>query len=180
MLLLKIGISYLFLVYFEILLYPFIYINILIIYIHTIYTMQEDIKMFTEPVLFTMLSGVFPTIRLWSEETTSRVIAWLFEVNSFFDLQGEAEYYRPLAQRCLEILESSNHSVMITGHSLGGGLARIVGTLTELPSVSFSPPGLALSYRKYSARKKDGTLLSITSKGALHHESISVITEFDW
>ena len=141
---------------------------------------MEDIKMFTEPVLFTMLSGVFPTIRLWSQDTTSRVIEWLFNFNSFFGLQGEADYYKPLTQRIFEILESSNNSVMVTGHSLGGGLARIVGTLTELPSVSFSPPGLALSYRKYSATRPDGSLLSITNKGAMHHESMAVITEFDW
>ena len=36
---------------------------------------MEDIKMFTEPVLFTMLSGVFPTIRLWSQDTTSETFA---------------------------------------------------------------------------------------------------------
>jgi hypothetical protein len=141
---------------------------------------MEDIKMFAEPVLFTMLSGIFPTIRLWSQDTTSRVIEWLFNFNSFFGLQGEANYYKPLTQRIFEILGSSNHSVMITGHSLGGGLARIVGTLTELPSVSFSPPGLALSYRKYCATRPDGSLLSITNKGAMHHESMAVITEFDW
>jgi hypothetical protein len=139
-----------------------------------------SLSLFVEPVLFSMLSGVFPTIRLWSQDTTSRVIEFLFEFNSFFGLQGEADYYRPLTQRIFEILESSNNSVMITGHSLGGGLARIVGTLTEVPSVSFSPPGLALSYRKYSAIRPDGSVLSITSKGAMHHESVAVITEFDW
>ena len=141
---------------------------------------MEDIKMFAEPVLFTMLSGIFPTIRLWSQDTTSRVIEWMFNFNSFFGLQGEADYYKPLTQRIFEIIESSNNSVILTGHSLGGGLARIVGTLTELPSVSFSPPGLALSYRKYSATRPDGSLLSIMSKGAMHHESMAVITEFDW
>ena len=141
---------------------------------------MEDIKMFAEPVLFTMLSGIFPTIRLWSQDTTSRVIEWMFNFNSFFGLQGEADYYKPLTQRIFEIIESSNNSVILTGHSLGGGLARIVGTLTELPSVSFSPPGLALSYRKYSATRPDGSHFSIMSKGAMHHESISVITEFDW
>jgi uncharacterized membrane protein YagU involved in acid resistance len=72
-------------------------------------------SLFVEPVLFSMLSGVFPTIRLWSQDTTSKVIEFLFEFNSFFGLQGEADYYRPLTQRIFEILESSNNSVMITG-----------------------------------------------------------------
>ena len=43
-------------------------------------------------------------------------------------------------------VEEKNHHVIITGHSLGGGLARIVGTLTNVPSVSFSPPGLGEFY----------------------------------
>jgi hypothetical protein len=40
-------------------------------------------------------------------------------------------------------------------------------------------PGLGQSYRKYSAHYK-GESLKIKSKGALHHESISVVTELDW
>ena len=108
---------------------------------------MEDIKMFVEPICFTLLSWIFPTIRLWSQDTTSRVIEWLFEFNSFFGLKGEAEYYKPLTEHLFDMIEHTNKSVIITGHSLGGGLARIVGTLTGLPSVSFSPPGLALSHR---------------------------------
>jgi len=71
--------------------------------------------------------------------------------------------------------------VIITGHSLGGGLARIVGTLVGLPSVSFSPPGLKLSYRKYSVRRPDGSIVKVPSTGgALHHQTIAVVTELDW
>jgi hypothetical protein len=187
------------------------------------YDLMEDIKMFAEPVIFTLLSGIFPTIRLWSQETTSKVIEWLYEFNSFFGLQGEAEYYRPLTQRIYEIIHSNGDDsadsvdgdsntgttsekddgkggggggegkegggakkkkrkeVVMTGHSLGGGLARIAGTLTGQPSVSFSPPGLALSYRKYSAASADGsgTVVKIPHKGAMHHNSVAVITEFD-
>ena len=156
-----------------------------------LHDLMEDIKMFAEPIVFTLLAGVFPTMRLWSQQTTSRVIEWLFEFNSFFGLQGEAEYYKPLTQRIFDLTEEKenlsgdnrpNRSLIITGHSLGGGLARIVGTLTGQPSVSFSPPGLALSHRKYSAPRSDGTISRIYSngKGAMHHDSVAVVTEFDW
>jgi len=144
--------------------------------------LMEDVMLYAEPVIFTLLSAVFPTIRLWTHDTTSRVIEWLYEFNSFFGLQQEAEYYRPLAQRVLEIAKNNSSSnVIITGHSLGGGLARIVGTLTGVASVSFSPPGLGLSYRKYSLKTADGQNITGASReGAIHHQSLAVVTEFDW
>jgi len=147
---------------------------------------MEDIKLYAEPVIFTLLSSVFPTIRLWSHDTTSRVIEWLFEMNSFFGLQGEAEYYRPLAERIFQIIEGPDRNkrpIILTGHSLGGGLARIVGTLTKQKSITFSPPGLGLSYRKYSAQRPDGRVIrasnNLVNKGTMHHHSVAVVTEFD-
>ena len=140
---------------------------------------MEDVKLYAEPVVFTLLSTVFPSIRLWSGATTSAIIQILYDTNAFFGLQGEAEYYRPLVNR-VEELSKRGRNVVITGHSLGGGLARIVASLTGLPSVSFSPPGLELSHRKYSVREVDGTLRRLDNKnGALHHKSVAVVTETD-
>lgn len=60
-------------------------------------------------------------------------------------------------------------------------MARIVASLTELPSVSFSPPGLELSHRKYSVREPDGALHRLSNDhGALHHRSVAVVVENDW
>lgn len=89
----------------------------------------EDVKLYAEPVIFTLLSTVFPTIRLWSHDTTSRVIEWLYRFNSFFGLQGESEYYRPLVQRIFELVKddddhSDNDSGSVdsdTGTSTGTG-----------------------------------------------------------
>ena len=175
--------------------------------------LMEDFKLYAEPVVFMLLSGVFPTMRLWTGATTSTVIRLLYEMNAFFGLQGEPEYYRPLVQRVQELASSSSSSsscdenssntctttnnnnksnnknnnnnnnarqVIITGHSLGGGLARIVGALTSIPSVTFSPPGLELSHRKYAVLNKDGTLHRLdNANGALHHQSVAVVTEYD-
>lgn len=43
----------------------------------------------------------------------------------------------------------------MTGHSLGGGLAGIVGAKLKLPSVAFSPPGLKFSRLKHGLRLRD-------------------------
>lgn len=68
-------------------------------------------------------------------------------------------------------------------------MARIVGTMTKVPSVSISPPGLAMSFKKYNFlgeelslfHKKDptGGTESIFESD-LHHESFAVVTEYDW
>jgi lipase ATG15 len=158
----------------------------------------EDVRLYSEPMIFHLLSVLFPTIRVWTSDTTSRVIEWMFQFNSFIGLQSESHYYRPLAARVLELTRTTNlipgqtaENVIITGHSLGGGLARIVGSLTGSPSVSFAPPGLGLSYRKYSLNDQSSSFSSTgidtsstttraMSPGAVHHKSIAVITEFDW
>jgi len=153
----------------------------------------EDVKLFAEPVLMSLLSCVFPLMRLWADSTTSTIIQLLHESNVFFGLVGEAEYYQPLVQRVREISSESadNRTVILTGHSLGGGLARIVGALTTLPSVSFAPPGIALSHRKYSVVSesrgsgegndmKPKKRLQIKGIRALHDQSVAVLTDSDW
>ncbi len=160
--------------------------------------LMEDFMLYSEPIIFALLSTVFPTIRIWTHETTAHIIEWLYEFNSFFGLQGEAEYYGKLTTRVLEITNvegTDGHDVFITGHSLGGGLARIVGTLTGQGSVSFSPPGLGLSYRKYQlpetrgnsghqAAKEDRAHRMMrpsepVKRGQMHYQSLAIIPEYD-
>jgi len=50
---------------------------------------MEDFKLYGEPVIFMLLSILFPTVRLWSQATMSMVIQGLYEFNSFFGLQGK-------------------------------------------------------------------------------------------
>ena len=139
---------------------------------------MEDIKLYAEPVVFTMLSAIFPTFRLWSEDTTSSVIEWLYEFNSFFGLQGKAEYYRPLTDKIYS-LQARGENVIVTGHSLGGGLARLVGALTNVQSVTFAPPGIRMSYRKYSTTSPEGNIVKIVSND-LNGQSVAVVTSGDW
>ena len=74
----------------------------------------------------------------------------------------------------------------------GGGLARIVGTMTAVPSVSISPPGLSMSFKKYNFLgaeigtgmnnkvKHIPSYMGTISEQGLHHESFAVISEYDW
>jgi putative lipase involved disintegration of autophagic bodies len=115
----------------------------------------------------------------------STIIQILHESNAFFGLVGEAEYYQPLVEKVQAITEvDKNTEVILTGHSLGGGLSRIVAALTHLPSVSFAPPGIALSHRKFSFLEEKSPQMSqqsrkITGMMDLHDQSMAVITDFD-
>ena len=92
-----------------------------------LYDFLEDVALYSESVLFHLLTLVFPTMRLWSSHTTSTCIQWLYEINRFFGLQGEALYYQPLVERIrdLEFLKDdsaycrSAANLILTGHSLG-------------------------------------------------------------
>lgn len=64
--------------------------------------------------------------------------------------------------------------MIITGHSLGGGLAKIVGYLASVTNVGFSPPGIALSYKKYKIPGHP-----VPDRLMLHHHSISIVPEND-
>lgn len=43
----------------------------------------------------------------------------------------------------------SGYRLVFTGHSLGGGVAQIVGARLRRPAVTFSAPGVVLSRRKF-------------------------------
>jgi hypothetical protein len=74
---------------------------------------------------------------------------------------------------------ANGENIIVTGHSLGGGLARLVGALTNIQSVTFAPPGIRMSYRKYSTTAPDGSQIKIVSND-LHGQSVAVVTEYDW
>lgn len=46
-------------------------------------------------------------------------------------------------------------NVILTGHSLGGSVANIVGSKYWLKSVSFSPPGIYWGHRKFGIKSID-------------------------
>lgn len=109
--------------------------------------MVEDAALFAESALMSVLR-LFPTVRLWSHKFESMVIGQFFqEALAPFGLQydSSSSYYAPLV-RYVEGVHDRH--VVMTGHSLGGGLAHIVGSFTERPSVAFSPPGVLELRRK--------------------------------
>ena len=94
----------------------------------------EDVKIFKEPVLLSMLSVLFPTISIWPDSVAAFVIHSLSASLTMFGLSSSADYYKGVLDYVREI---KDRQVVLTGHSLGGGLARIVAAVERLPNVAF-------------------------------------------
>lgn len=134
----------------------------------------EDVKMFFEPVVFTVLSALFPTIRIWPDVTFSTLIELYSELISLFGLRHESWYYHELL---LYVNSIQDRDVILTGHSMGGGIARLVGSILGKQSVTFSPPGFVQSYSKL-VHDIGGTTIKV-NRANLHHLSVAVIPEYD-
>lgn len=133
----------------------------------------EDARLFAEPVLLELLN-VFPTRQTWSDRFTGMVVGTVFQ--DLLDLMGLGHrstdsYYSPLVDYIDTI--DDDHHLVITGHSLGGGLAHIIGGFTNHASVAFSPPGVVEIRRKlWHGRTR-------LHQRDLHHRSVAVIPQLD-
>jgi hypothetical protein len=85
--------------------------------------LMEDIKMYAEPFLFSLLSPIFPTISYWSDSTASAVIGWLHDALHLLGFQGStvADYFKPVAEYVRE-LKAQGRNVVVIGHSLVSAL----------------------------------------------------------
>jgi lipase ATG15 len=72
-------------------------------------------------------------------------------------------YHYALSQYVQQLLASAvpRANVIVVGHSLGGGLAKIVGVSNNVTAVSISGPGILLSRHKF-ALTKQGIMYGLT------------------
>merc|ERR1712176_1654285 len=70
----------------------------------------------------------------------------------------------------------AEREVIVTGHSLGGGIALVVGALTGHLAVALQPPGTYHSLAKHQQQQQ----YSASSGYALHKRSVSLVFEGDW
>lgn len=121
----------------------------------------QDVNMFFEVALYHTLSSIVPGAALLPEELVSDFILLASGIESIgrthswpLGPSGRAERapnmdYHILVQEYVSLISSLGETIVVTGHSLGGAIAQLVGTRLGLPSVGFSSPGLKLSHRKF-------------------------------
>mmetsp|Transcript_96664 Transcript_96664/g.277595 ORF Transcript_96664/g.277595 Transcript_96664/m.277595 type:complete len:610 (+) Transcript_96664:1-1830(+) len=137
----------------------------------------ENLRMWTEPVALQILSAVFPTVRIWPRETTSMVIGGIHRILKSMDVSDDQWHYREMLDFVRELPEDRN--VVITGHSLGGGISLVIGALTGRLAVAIQPPGVYHSLAKHEAQQ--ATTASVAHGGpVVHKRSVSLVFEGDW
>jgi len=137
-----------------------------------IFDMAENLRMWTEPVLLDILGTWFPTIRMWPRETTAMVIGEVHKFLGALAIQDNEWHYHEILNHVRQIPRERN--VVVTGHSLGGGMALVIGAMTDRLSVAINPPGVYHSMAKHMAQRGNDVVSSV------HAKSLTVVTEGDW
>jgi len=161
----------------------------------------EDIRMWTEPVALSILSTVFPTVRVWPRRTVEMVITGIHDFLGSLGMPNDSWSYTELVNCISKIPRDQYEDIVLTGHSLGGGMATVVAALIHLPVVSITPPGIywsiAKHYRSHSRlaaaaaaevpaenghrESEDPSGFNVNDIASwMHHQSLTLVVENDW
>jgi hypothetical protein len=125
-------------------------------------TEQQQRELLDEPVQTDMTDGVKELI-YFDERTGQFIIAFAGTdpgnindwMNNFQQFAGlNADYYQQGVNLAGAIRSKYRNKVMLTGHSLGGGVAITAAVASQLPAVVFNPPSLhANTLRQFTAEQ---------------------------
>jgi len=96
-------------------------------------------------------SGFFGTFsQLWPRSAIAFVID---RIDIDFPINNQLPYYEEVKKYVAQL--KNTNKVYLVGHSLGGGIANIVGANLDIPSITFSSPGLGYSYKAHGITLED-------------------------
>jgi len=133
----------------------------------------EDIRMWTEPTSIGILSMFVPTVRIWTKAATEMIIHGVHELMHNFGLRQDEWNYKGLLDHVQNYPRDKR--LMLTGHSMGGGAASIIGMLSGRKVFTLQPPGIyhsSVKHQRMYDRDKHYRWL--------HHEQSTVVVEGDW
>ena len=118
------------------------------------YTLEDcvhDLQLFLESATPSISLGIFP---VFTRDTLSMIstILSFFGSNAF---PKGSLYLANLAETVVKRELDEDIPVVLTGHSLGGGIANIIASKLGLVSYAISPPGIALGKDVYDFTKED-------------------------
>ncbi|KAL0234457.1 hypothetical protein PCE1_001493 [Barthelona sp. PCE] len=106
-----------------------------------------DFDVFSESALLGFLNAMFPFGSWLPESFQSRLVSAMSVVEGINDLN--AQRYDREAVKYIKYRSYVADNTIVTGHSLGGGLAQVVAAKTGNKAIVFSSPGMALTSSKF-------------------------------
>ena len=131
----------------------------------------ENLKLWSEIISYQVTSVALPVQRfplsfvtsyVWAASFLERLLHHNCEDFAFTSVESYLKEH---------VINGTSHqktSVLLTGHSMGGGLAKIIGSRLKLPAVSFSSPGEVYIHSKVGFTLDD-----------LHRHTTSVVSRND-
>jgi len=121
----------------------------------------EDLALWSEAIQLQGLSIIFPIAFTWPDMSTAilvEVMAYLSKVlfppGSNYDYFTEVDKFVAQAKH--------NRTLYLTGHSLGGSIAKVVGARQQIPAVTYCAPGTVYSRRKFDISLEDIETYTVT------------------
>jgi len=115
-----------------------------------------DVDMYGSVAIMQVFDHILPVTRLFPERTIRNMLAFLV-IHAWL---GEKPLFSAALDRLGRLKEESakdGYQVVVTGHSLGGAIAAIVGSRQHLPTLAVSPPGTLYSAQRFLTSRKELT-----------------------
>jgi hypothetical protein len=110
----------------------------------TVEDVVNDILLWSTPAILQGSSYFGTFMSLWPQKVAAKLVAAVSRYVAFSNFL----IFRP-TELLVQDLLLQNRTVYITGHSLGGGIASIVGSRLGIQAISVSAPGLGLSIESF-------------------------------
>lgn len=117
----------------------------------------ENGKIWNEVLIFQLLIALVPGSSLIPLSTKASYISFASPIDSIYEREDET--YIEVLEKYLKTSDvqkkRQTEYFFLVGHSLGGGLAKIVGTRMKIEAIAFSSPGEMYNHIKYGYSLED-------------------------
>lgn len=107
----------------------------------------QNLDNWNEVAILQALDYLVPTVSIWPPKIGQFLVS-IFSVDYFLSSQGGSTYYQDVDAYVARVI-GERRTVIMAGHSLGGGLASILGGKYNLRAITLSAPGAELSRAKF-------------------------------
>lgn len=125
----------------------------------------QDLYLWKEIVFLQIASIVGPFSNFWPSSLTVEIVNAIAKVEKFIFPNysyDDSDYYNLLDKHLTDVLKTRN--AVIVGHSLGGGLAGIIGSKHKRTVVTFSAPGIVYISKKFGLTIEDANRIAMNIK----------------